>query len=478
MNKILTCLLLSAAVTGCTMAPKYNRPDPPVPKEWPKGNAYQEGESKTNRNSALELAWDQCFTDEKIQHLIQLALTNNLDLKTAVINVQLSRAQYGIQRAELLPSINGAAGQARARIPHDLSSTGQAQIQNQYSVSLGAAAWELDFFGRIRSLKESALQQYLASKEAQRNAQILLVSAVANAYLNLAADSENLRLSETTFQSQEHTYNLIAQRNHLGLATDLDVNQARTQVESARVDIAKFTRLVALDKNALDFLLGKPAPVQWLPDNLDNVSPVREVSAGLPSDVLLQRPDVLAAEDQLKSANANIGAARAAFFPRISLTAAVGTASSDLSGLFKYGSTTWSYAPQLVVPIFDARTWSAHKMAKAQREMAVAQYERAIQNAFREVADALATRGTVNQELAAQETLVKTVSETYQLSSYRYDKGLDNYLGVLDAQRSLYAAQQGLVSLRLAKMSSGIRLYSVLGGGWQPSTNSPTMTNP
>ncbi len=478
MNKHLILLLVATAAVpmGCKMSPKYARPVPPIPTTWPTGEAYQQAAPQTNAPMALDLSWQQCIKDDKLRHLIELALSNNRDLRLALLNVQFARAEYGIQRAELFPSINGTAGGSRARVPHDLSSSGKAQIQSQYSVGLGAASWELDFFGRIRSLKESALHQYLATEQAQRNVQILLVSSVADAYLALAADLENLRLAGTTLEAQQRTYDLIARRHHLGLISDLDLCRARTQVESARGEQARFTRCVAQDRNALELLLGTTAPVQWLPADLDNVVPLQEVAAGLPSAVLLKRPDVLQAENQLKAANANIGAARAAFFPRVSLTGAIGTASSDLSGLFKSGSGTWSYAPQVVMPIFDARTWSAHKAAQVQRQMAITQYERTIQSAFREVADALAARGTLEQQLAAQEALVKAVSETYQLSSSRYDKGIDSYLSVLDAQRSLYAAQQGLVSLRLARMSSNVRLYAVLGGGWQSETAATVVT--
>ena len=479
MNKQLFFLLLAAgaAPLGCNMAPKYTRPAPPIPSVWPAGEAYQQAVSLTNAPVASGLKWQQCFKDEKLQHLIDLALTNNRDLKLALLNVQQARAVYGIQRAELFPAISGVAQGSRARVPHDLSNTGKSQIQSQYGVSLGAASWEVDFFGRIRSLKANALQQYLATEQAQHNAQIMLVSSVAGAYMALAADRDNLRLATTTLQAQQSTRDLIDRRYHLGLVSDLDLRRAQTQVESARGDQARFTQLVAQDKNALELLLGAPVPSQWLPTDLASVVPLEEVSAGLSSEVLLQRPDVLQAEDQLRAANANMGAARATFFPRVSLTAAVGTASSDLTGLFKAGSGAWSYAPQVVLPVFDARTWSAYKVAKVQREMAVTQYERAIQNAFREVADALAVRGTVDEQLDAQEALVKSVEETYRLSSFRYEKGIDGYLSVLDAQRSLYGAQQGLVSLRLAKLSSRVRLYAVLGGGWQsqPATTSTTV---
>jgi multidrug efflux system outer membrane protein len=247
----------------------------------------------------------------------------------------------------------------------------------------------------------------------------------------------------------------------------LDLYRVQTQVDAARGDVARFRQLVAQDENALNLLVGSPAPSELLPTELSGVTPPKEITPGISSEVLLRRPDVLQAESLLRAAHADIGAARAAFFPRISLTAAVGTASGELSGLFKSGSGVWSYAPQIVMPIFDARTWSAQKAAKVQREMAVTQYEIAIQHAFKEVADALAVRGTVDQQVSAQQSLVHAVAETYRLSNSRYDKGIDSYLGVLDAQRSLYAAQQGLVYLRLAKLANQVRLYAVLGGGWE-----------
>jgi multidrug efflux system outer membrane protein len=282
----------------------------------------------------------------------------------------------------------------------------------------------------------------------------------------LAADRENLRLSETTVDSQQRSYNLIKRRFDLGLVPELDLHRAQSSLDVARRDVAVYRQLVAKDENALNLLAGGPVPAELLPADLAKVAPPIQISAGVSSEVLLRRPDVIQAENMLKAANADIGAARAAFFPRISLTAAMGTASSDLSGLFKSGSSAWSYAPQIVMPIFDARTWSAHKAAKVQREIAVAQYEKAIQGAFRETADALAVRGTVDEQLSAQESLVKAFSETYRLASSRYDKGIDSYLGVLDAQRSLFASQQLLVLLRLEKLASQIQLYAVLGGGW------------
>jgi multidrug efflux system outer membrane protein len=469
MNKHLLPLLAGFAIVaaGCTMAPTYTRPAPPIPAEWPTGAAYAESRAATNAPGAPDLRWREFFTDEKLRQIIGAALTNNRDLRIAALNVERSRALYGIQRAELYPKVDATGTVTRQRIPANVEGFPEPLTLQNYSVNLGVASWEIDFFGRIRSLKDEALANYLATDQARRSAQILLVSSVAGAYLSLAADRESLVLAETTLASQQGTYHMIQRRHDLGLTADLDVERAQTQVDGARRDIASFKQLIAQDENALNLLVGSPTPGNLLPTELGSVAPPKEVAAGLSSQVLLRRPDVLQAEQLLKAANADIGAARAAFFPQISLTAAIGTASSDLSGLFKSGSLAWSYAPQIVMPIFDARTWSAHRAAKVQREIAVTQYEKAIQSAFREVADALAVHGTVDQQVGAQQSLVHALAETYRLSNSRYDKGIDSYLSVLDAQRSLYAGQQGLVSLRLAKLANQVRLYAVLGGGWE-----------
>jgi multidrug efflux system outer membrane protein len=413
----------------------------------------------------VDLKWQQFFTDENLQKIIAMALQNNRDLRLAALNVERARAIYGIQRAELFPAVNAVGSASKQRSSADLTQPGQPRSTERYDVNLGVAAWEIDFFGRIRSLKDEALEAYLATEQARRSAQLLLVSAVAQAYLTLAADRENLQLAETTLQTQQSAYDLVKRRVDLGLVPELDLHRAQTQVDTARGDIARYTQQVAQDENALNLLVGTPLPTALLPTNLKGVTSPQEISAGVSSEVLLRRPDVLQAENLLKAANADIGAARAAFFPRISLTAAIGTASSDLSGLFKGGSGAWSYAPQIVMPMFDARLRPAHRAVKVQREIAVTQYEKAIQTAFREVADALAIRGTVDQQVAAQQSLVNAVAETHRLAISRYEKGIDSYLSVLDAQRSLYAGQQGLVSLRLAKFANNVRLYAVLGGG-------------
>jgi len=451
------------------MIPKYTRPGAPVPADWPNGTAYQEAKSTASAPTAAELPWREFITDKRLQKIIETALNNNRDLRLAALNVERARALYGIQRAELWPSVNAVGSWYQERVPADLSSTGSAMTSERYDVTLGISSWEIDFFGRIRSLKDRALEEYLATDQARHSAQILLVSTVANAYLTLAADRETLKLAEVTLKTQQASYDLIKRRQEVGLASELDLNRAQTQVDTARGDVARYTQLPAQDENALNLLVGSPSPrpSEGLPADLTGVNPPQEISAGLSSEVLLHRPDILAGEHRLKAVNANIGAARAALFPRIALTTFVGTASSELSGLFKGGSGTWSFAPQIAIPIFDARLWSALDAVKVEKEIALAQYEKAIQTAFREVADALAGRGTVDRQLAAQQSLVEAADKTYRLSQARYTKGIDSYLSVLDAQRSLYGAQQGLVALRLAKLANQVRLYAVLGGGGQ-----------
>jgi multidrug efflux system outer membrane protein len=469
MGSVKTVLSLSLGgflfLGGCSMNPNYARPEAPVPASWPTGAAYDNVQASPGAPAPAGLQWRDFFTDERLRQVIETALMNNRDLRTAALNVERARAVYGVARAELLPTVNATGRGATQGVPADLSRTGSRETPSEYNVNLGISSWEIDFFGRIRSLKDKALEEYLATEQARHGAQILLVSGVANAYLTLAADRETLKLARSTRESQQAAYDLIRRRYEVGLSTELDLRQAQTRVDAARVDAALYSRLVAQDENALDLLVGSKVPAELLPDNLTLVSPVREISPGMSSDVLLLRPDILQAENLLKAANANIGAARATLFPRISLTTSFGTTSTELSGLFRSGSESWNFAPQIVVPIFDARAWAALDAVKVEREIALAQYEKAIQTAFREVADALAVRGTVEDQLSAQRSLVEAVSETYRLSNARYAKGIDSYLGVLDAQRTLYAAQQGLIAARLTKLANQVTLYAVLGGG-------------
>lgn len=462
-------LLITAVIfclTGCgTLTPKYTRPEAPVPADWPKGAAYNQTKTTTGTSTASELTWREFFTDVNLQQVIEAALNNNRDLRVAALNVQRARAMYGIQRAELLPAIDAVGSGSKQRVPANLSSSGKSGKVEQDSVNLGVASWEIDFFGRIRSLKDKAMEEYLATEQARRSAQILLVSEVASSYLTFAADQENLNLAQSTLNTQQTAYDLIKRRYEIGIVSELDLRQIQTRVDAARVDVVLYTRLVAQDEAALNLLVGSPVPSELLPADLNSVSQPKEIFPGVSSEVLLSRPDILQAENLLKAANANIGAARAAFFPRISLTTSVGTASNELSGLFRPGQNVWIFNPQIVVPIFDARTRPALEVSKAEREIAVAQYEESIQQAFKEVADALAVQGTMEEQMSAQQSLVDAAAETYRLSNARYLKGIDNYLVVIDSQRSLYAAQQGLVSLRLTKIANQVKLYAVLGGG-------------
>jgi outer membrane protein, multidrug efflux system len=450
-------------LSGCaSMAPKYTRPEAPVPSEWPSGPAYK---ANTGELGAADITWQEFFIDKDLQKVIALALENNRDLRIAVLNIEKTQALYRIQRAELLPSVNAGATFSKERVPGILSGRGQPLTGELYSVNLGISSWELDLFGRIRSLKDAALQEYLATEQACLGTQISLVAEIANTYMTLAADRELLKLAQETLSSQETSYNLIRRRYEVGASSELDLRQAQTRMEAARVDIFRYTAIVAGDENALTLLVGSPVPDELLPTELGTVTLLQDISPGLPADVLQRRPDILQAEHQLRAAHANIGAARAAFFPRITLTTSIGTTSDQLSGLFKSGSDTWSFIPQIIMPIFDARTRPAYDVAKVDREISLTQYEKAIQAAFREVADALAQRGTLGDQMAAQQSFVEATAESYRLSNVRYISGIDSYLSVLDAQRSLYGAQQGLITIRLSRLTNLVTLYKMLGGG-------------
>ncbi|OKY75041.1 MAG: multidrug transporter [Desulfobulbaceae bacterium DB1] len=463
MNRRLAILLTSIGLIagGCSLAPEYLRPEAPIPAEWPQGEAYQ---TIPESSIALDLDRQEFFTDGKLQKVIGIALENNRELRLAAQNMERARALYGVQRAELFPAVQATGEGGKQGLSSDLIKAGDSRTREQYSLDLGIASWEIDFFGRIRSLKDKALEEYLATEEARRSAEIALVAEVARVYLTLAADRENLQLARSTLETQEATYGLVRKQYDAGLANELDLRRAQIPVETARGDVALFTQLTAQDQNALNLLAGIPVPDELLPVDLERVAPPAEISAGLSSEILLRRPDIMAAEHRLKGAYAFIGAARAAFFPRIALTTAVGTASDDLSGLFGSGTGTWSFTPRVVAPIFDARVWAAFRVSKSDREIILTQYELAIQNAFREVADALAVQGTIDRRIAAQLSLVTATAETYRLADKRYTDGIDSYLGVLDAQRSHFASQQGLVALRLAKLANRVRLYAVLGG--------------
>lgn len=467
---ILTILCAAMAIgsAGCsTMAPRYSQPEAPVPAAWPNGPAYKNGAADSGGPAAADIKWQEFFANEQLQKLIALALENNRDLRIAALNIERFRALYQIQRSDLLPKVDATAGASFQRLPEDFSGAGRAMTVNQYSVGLGVSSYELDLFGRVRSLKDQALEQYLSTEQARRSVQISLVSGVAAGYLSLAADRERLQLARETLTSQQESFQLTKSRFEAGVSSALDLNQARTSVEAARVDIARFTTLVAQDENALNLVIGSQAPAELLPLKLsETLAALQEVTPGLPSDVLLRRPDILQAEAELKGFNANIGAARAAFFPRITLVSSVGFGSSELAGLFTGNSFAWSFAPRISLPIFDGGSNRANlKVAEADRDIAVAQYEKAIQTAFREVADTLAQQGTIDDQITAQQSLTNATSESYRLSQARYDNGVDSYLSVLDSQRSFYGAQQNLISVRLVRLLNLTTIYKVLGGG-------------
>jgi multidrug efflux system outer membrane protein len=454
-------------LVSCTMAPEYTRPQAPVSTNWPSGPAYQERNNSLSDTKAVDLPWQEFFIDQQLQKLIALALGNNRDLRIAALNIERSQAQYRIQRADLLPAVNATAGGSGQRIPETLSNNGQAETTHQYNVGLGVSSYELDLFGRIQSLKDQALAQYLATGQTQRTVQISLVAEVATTYLNLAADRERLKLAHDTLKTQQATCQMMQRRFELGASSELDLQQAQTRVDAARIDIAHYTTLVAQDENGINLVVGSSVPAELLPQSLSNtLTAMQDISPGLPSEVLLQRPDILAAENLLQGFNANIGAARAAFFPRITLVGSLGLGSDELSGLFQSGSGAWAFSPKIELPIFDTGARSAQlKVAEVDRDIAVARYEKTIQNAFREVADALAQRGTIDEQVAAQQSLTDTTARSLHLSQVRYEKGIDSYLSELDAQRSLYSAQQGLINSRLTRLLNLVTLYKVMGGG-------------
>jgi multidrug efflux system outer membrane protein len=476
MKKSIITMAALALLAGCSLAPVYERPDQPVSQAWPAGEAYKGvPAAAADALPVSEIQWRDYFADDKLRQVIALALVNNRDLRVSVLNIEKAKAQYSIDSAALLPKLSANVTQNASRTPSTMTGTGEAAINRQYTGGLTMAAYELDFFGKVRNLSEAGLQTYLGTEEARRAQQITLVSEVANAWATLIADQQRLALAAETLQSQQTSYDLSKKRFDSGVTSGVDMYDAQTSVEAARNDMAVYTAQVALDQNALVLLVGGDVPAELLPTgDLNAVTQLAAIPAGLPSDLLRSRPDVQQAERALRAANANIGVARAAFFPSISLTASGGSASTNLSGLFKAGSSTWSFIPQINLPIFDGGVNRANlNIAKADRDISVAQYEKSIQVAFREVADALATRGTLDQRLASQQALVDAAEKSYRINEARYRKGADTYLNALISQRALYAAQQGLISTRLSKTSNAVTLYKVLGGGWQPELAQP-----
>jgi len=466
-HAMVVAIVVPLTLTACmSMAPRYERPAPPVADTWPSGAAY--APSQGSELTAAEIPWREFIKDDKLRQVIDQALANNRDLRITLANIQSARAQYRIQRSDLSPKVNGDVSATRSKSLSAASAASGNPVESEfYTASVGLSAFEIDLFGRVRSLSNAALESYLATAEAGRATRISLIAETASAYLTLAADNSQLLLSRRTLQSAQRSMDVTRKRLEAGVASRLDVRQAETIYQQARADLATTTAFIAQDRNALELLAGSHIPDALLPVELptDQVW-LADVPAGLSSSVLLERPDVLQAEHQLKSANANIGAARAAFFPQLSLTASTGLASTELSNLFSDGASIWSVGPSLVLPIFNAGANVANlDYARAQRELYLSQYELAIQTAFREVADALATRGTIQEQLDAQAALVDAAADSYQLAEARYTKGVDTFLNALDAQRTLYNAEKSLVSARLTANANVVTLYRVLGGG-------------
>jgi multidrug efflux system outer membrane protein len=456
-------LATAALLAGCSFIPTYERPEAPVPA------TYASTAAMAQDVATATVPWQNYFAEPRLQHLIEVALANNRDLRVAVLNIEQARAAFQVRRADLYPGVGLAANASRA------PAAGTGDLTNAFSVGLAISSWEIDFFGRIASLKEQALAQYLATEQGRNAVQVSLIAAVANGWLNLLADEELLDLSRQTLASREESVRLTKMRLDAGVASELDFRQAQSLTEAARATLAQQQRQRALDENALALLLGQSLPEDirgsLAGSRLAAAPAMEQLPAGLPSDLLNRRPDILQAEQQLIASNANIGAARAAFFPRIALTAQAGSASGELSGLFKGGSWGFTIAPSLLLPIFDAgRNQANLESAQAGRSIAVAQYEKAIQTAFREVSDALAGQATLGEQARAQQAQAQAEAARLQLADLRYRNGVSSYLDLLDAQRSLFVAQQAVVQVRLAQLQNQVALYKALGGGAPPAT--------
>lgn len=454
--KPLICASSLLALSACTMAPRYERPVAPVVLDQVEQAATQ----------AADIGWRDFYQNQQLQTLIEQALDNNRDLRVAALTVEQVRAQYRIQRAQLLPSINVTGSGTRQRVAEAVSETGESYIAEQYTAGVGIAAYELDLFGRVQSLKNAALERYLATDEARKSAQLSLVAEVADAYFTWVANTELKSLADSTLQARQDSYDMVRQRYESGLASELDLSQAATALHTARVDAALYQRQLAISFTALEVLVGTPLNSQNIQVASFEEVMLTDLPTTVTSDVLLQRPDILQAEYNLRAANANIGAARAAFFPRISLTGSYGNASRELDNLFDSGTRAWSFTPQVTLPIF---AWGANAanldVARLQKDVNIAVYEKTIQTAFKEVRDSLLSQSTLDAQLAAQQDLVTAAARSYELAQLRYERGVDSYLDVLDSQRSLNQAQQALISMRLAKSRNQLTLYKALGGG-------------
>ncbi|HEY0296741.1 MAG TPA: efflux transporter outer membrane subunit [Bordetella sp.] len=469
-------LALAGVLAGCTLAPTYERPAAPVEGNYPTGPAYVHAQPGASvQGAAADVGWREFFQDPLLQRLIEMSLANNRDLRVAMLNVEVTRDQYRIERASLVPAASVSASGTAQRVPADLATSGSITDSHNWQVG-PSVSWELDIFGRIRSLSDAALQTYFAQDETRVATQLSLIAATASSYLTLRADQELFSLTIETLKTRQESYNLVKQSYDQGVSSALDLSQAETALRTAESSRAQYMRLVAQDRNALVLLLGEPLPADVSaqldadPRLHDDILPL-ELPAGLPSDLLERRPDIRAAEHQLLSANANIGAARAAFFPTFTLTGFAGTASASWSGVFDPGSEAWSFAPKITIPIFQGGALLANlDVSKVRKNIQIATYEKAIQTGFREVADTLAGRGTLDDQVRAERQLVDASELAYKLSQQRFDSGVDSYLSVLDSERSLYTAQQTLIGTRLERLNNQINLYKALGGGWAEHT--------
>lgn len=459
MKKLLLYMGTPLVLAACSLAPEYERPGMPVDDQFPAAEAME----KQAQKMAYQIGWKEYFKDPRLHRYIELALDNNRDLKTALLNTEAARLAYGIQKSERLPGINASGAKSRSKSGE--LANGQSVINSGYNVNAGISQFELDFFGRVKSMTDAQLNTYLATYEGQKAAQIALISQIARSYAEQVLAEEQLALARNTLRSNQASYNLVKQQVEAGIANNLDLAQSLGQVHSANVQVAVYERSLAVANNALYELVGVKAT------NLPKGLSVRDsfligVPAGLPSEVLLLRPDVMAAEYQLRAANANIGAARAAFFPSISLTATVGSSSQHFDDLFSSATSGWNFTPSLTMPIFNwGKIQSNLDLAYVRQNSAVVNYEKTIQTAFREVADGLVSLKPLEKQLLAQKNLVNTTAEQLNLAETLYNNGIANYLDVLDAQRSLFSARQALLTTYHQKILNGIALYAALGGG-------------
>jgi len=467
------------ALTACTMEPRYERPVAPVPATW-----ADKAAASTNTTAAAIRGWRDFFPDRNMQRLIELALANNRDLRVAALNVQATQAQYRIQRSDLFPTVAATGLEQIEKYPSGVTassggagsvgagaSTGGKTIRF-FEAGVGFTSYEIDLFGRIRSLSHEALEKYLSSEETRRSTQLSLIAQVVSGYLTVLADETILKVTRETLKSQTESYDLTKRSLDAGTTTALAFRQAATTVDTARANLAQYNRQAAQDRNALVLLIGGPIPDDISFDvDLGTVNLSADLPAGVPSEVLANRPDVLASEHTLIAANADIGAARAAFFPSITLTGQFGSASTQLSGLFKAGSAAWSFAPQITLPIFTGgKNQASLDLSKIEKDINIAQYEKTLQTAFREVDDALSARQTLDEQLVAQRALLEDTSQSYELANLRFKNGVDSFLPVLDAQRALYSAQQSVISLELIRLQNMATLYKALGGGMREKT--------